>query len=280
MAIALASGAGGAAAAKGIKFQSDGSLVPLHVSGSPVTIPVYFHVITSGAGAGAPAVPDQRQISVLNAAYAAAGFRFSLVATDTTANDAWYTTTGGASEIAMKNALHQGSADDLNIYTNNMGAGLLGWATFPSDFAAAPKMDGVVLLNASLPGVQRRRNLDDTSTVGHWMGLYHTFQGGCNGSGDTVSDTPAERSAAYGCPVGRDTCKGKKPGTTGLDPINNFMDYTDDSCCSSSRPVSARWTRSSRHAPGSSGGPRRRPRASIDHGPRLRRRSGPVAGRA
>jgi hypothetical protein len=42
---------------------------------------------------------------------------------------------------------------------------------------------------------------------------------------DYIADTAAERRPAFGCPVGRDSCS--RPD---LDPIENFMDYTDDAC--------------------------------------------------
>nr|AYM53426.1 hypothetical protein [Melittangium lichenicola] len=193
-----------------------------------VTIKVYWHTITNGTAGALTSTQIANQISVLNSAYANTPFRFVLAGTDSTSNSTWYTSTGGSSETAMKKALRKGTAADLNFYTNNMGGGLLGWATFPSSYASQPLQDGVVVLYSSLPGGSAAPyNLGDTATheVGHWLGLYHTFQGGCASPGDSVTDTAPEASPASGCPSGRDTCSGG-----GVDPITNFMDYSDDAC--------------------------------------------------
>src|SRR5688572_28162906 len=116
-------------------------------------INVYFHVITNGTAGNIPDSMINSQISVLNNAFAPAGWNFNLVAVTRTSNSSWYTAGhGSTAEAQMKNALRQGTADDLNFYVNNMGGGLQGWATFPSSYQSNPKMDGVVCLNASLPG--------------------------------------------------------------------------------------------------------------------------------
>jgi hypothetical protein len=209
-------------------------------SGS-VTIPTYVNVITASELSQEEQADRtyqvERQIRVLNRAYAGRSasdaantpFRFAMTETTFVVNGDWATMGyGSAAEREAKITLRQGGANALNLYAANIGHDLLGWATFPQSYSTAPKQDGVVLLLDSLPGGNAAPyNRGDTGTheVGHWLGLYHTFQGGCQKGNDLVDDTPAEKSPAYGCPEGRDSCR-----TVGVDPIDNFMDYSDDVC--------------------------------------------------
>ena len=198
---------------------------------SSILIDTYIHLICTDGGQ-CPANSNQinQQMNVLNAAFADTPYTFQVAGMDQSNNSNWYTAGPGTSaEVQMKSSLRQGDAGDLNMYISNPGSGLLGWATFPEWYAGDPNDDGVVVLGASLPeGGAAPYNEGDTATheVGHWLGLYHTFQGGCRGNGDFVSDTPAVRSPNYGCPVGTDSCR-KDPGD---DDVFNYMDYTDDSC--------------------------------------------------
>ena len=213
-----------------------------------VEIPVHFHVITSTNGQRGAVTDDQlaAQIAVMNEAYggrtggAKTRFSFKLADIDRTANDTWYAMAPDTdAEREAKTALRKGTARELNVYTAKPGGGLLGWATFPSSFSEQPKMDGVVILGDSVPGGSAApydKGQTLTHEAGHWLGLYHTFQGGCAAPGDEVDDTPSEGSPAFGCPDGRDTCT---EGNSDPDPIHNFMDYTDDACMNQFTPGQA-----------------------------------------
>ena len=203
------------------------------------TVDVYYHIVYD------PAIPASNvsDTAISQQTYAGnlgfsgmeggvdTGFRLKLAGVDRTANAAWFNAGPGSSdERAMKQALHQGDASDLNIYITTAEV-YLGWAYFPSNYKTHPWRDGIVVDWESMPGTSTRYagryDLGKTVTheAGHWFGLYHVFQGGCNNWGDYVDDTPAQLIATRGCPVGQDSCS--EPG---LDSIHNYMDYSYDSC--------------------------------------------------
>jgi hypothetical protein len=165
------------------------------------------------------------------------GFTFTLAGTTWHQNSTWYNARPNSqAEEDMKTTIRGSTMPteykkELHMYLTG-GGGYLGWAYFPTSIDDSYWwLDGVVVMDRSLPGGGTTVYSEgDTATheVGHWLGLYHTFDGGCQGSGDLIADTEPERSANYGCPFDRNTCKGKDD--TGPDPIFNFMDYTDDAC--------------------------------------------------
>jgi hypothetical protein len=205
--------------------------------GAPITVPVWIHVIRKDltvAGGNLPMSRITAQMDVLNDSFsgrtggARTGFRFELEGVTRTTNPGWFSLTGYGQDEAMKDALKVGGPETLNIYTAKLGANLLGYAYLAQDVDEVGVLDGVVVHFQSLPGGSFSIYSEgDTATheVGHWFDLFHTFDGGCEGEGDHVDDTAPEASPAFYCPEGRDTCAGG-----GLDPITNFMDYTQDSC--------------------------------------------------
>ena len=128
----------------------------------------------------------------------------------------------------MKRALHTGGSNALNVYTAS-GGDFLGWATFPSSYASKPWYDGIVMDYRSMPGGPYGTNfslgLTLTHESGHWLGLYHTFQGGCSPTGDLVDDTPAGEDPDLWVPGQQGHLQ-----QAGKDPVHNFMDYSYDSC--------------------------------------------------
>jgi hypothetical protein len=216
-----------------------------------VMVNVYFHVINQGQTVADGNLTDAQiaaQIKVLNDTYSGAipgagantPFRFRLRGVTRTSDAIWFNGLAPRTPIErqVKAKLRRGDKTTLNIYSANLANGLLGWATFPWDAQAEPNRDGVVILYKTVPGVPVTQpfpfNLGYTGTheVGHWLGLFHTFQGAC-ASIDRVADTPAEAVATDGCPIGKNSC----PFRPGVDPIHNFMDYSNDACMNQFTPL-------------------------------------------
>lgn len=223
---------------------------------SPTTsykIPVVVHILMHPNGSGAISnALVHSQIDVLNEDFQAiagspgapgtdTAIEFFLATEDPSGNPTtgitrhtktqWYNDSGNyANKVGWDTHRY------LNIYTNSAG-GYLGYAYLPSGGGVVgSSYDGVRIYWGAFgkdAPIGHPYNLGRTTTheVGHYLGLYHTFQGGCasgsnpacHGNGDLICDTNPEQSYMYSGSCSRSTC-----GSS--DPVSNYMDYSDDLC--------------------------------------------------
>jgi len=146
---------------------------------------------------------------------------------------------GGNTDSVLKPITIWDSSRYLNMWTVTFSSNTdLGYAQFPG--VGPANTDGVVMgyeyfgsdddpsvnLSGSAPYQYGRTT---THEVGHFLSLFHTFQGGCNGVGDECDDTPAVSSANYyDCNI--DPIPDSCPADPGLDMVENYMDYSNDEC--------------------------------------------------
>ena len=210
------------------------------------TVPVYFHVVHAGAEGNISRQVIDRQLQVLNHAFAgfyggeATGFSFRLAGVTRTDNAAWhYAGLGSPAERAMKQALRTGGWNALNLYAVN-AAGYLGWAYFPGLTESRQYLDGVIVNWKSMPGASTayagRYDLGQTATheVGHWIHLHHVFNGGCSNYGDYVADTPPQSGARSGrtaAPVTRASTRSTTTWTTRTTPVTTSSRRARSSAC-------------------------------------------------
>jgi hypothetical protein len=232
---------------------------------SIITIPVVVHVVWKTNIQNIADAQIQSQIDVLNKDYrrvnidvintpivwqsvaADCEIEFCLATTDPNGQP-----TNGINRVqtnhgtfGMSSDIHTeslGGADNwpnddyLNIWVCDIGSGLLGYASKPSNWIS--DSDGLVIgykCFGTTGTAEAPYNKGRTATheIGHWLNLDHVWgnggwgSSGCNAD-DNIADTPNQEEENYDCPGfphNANAC-----GTSNGDMFMNYMDYTNDAC--------------------------------------------------
>ena len=198
-------------------------------------IPVVVHVIQHPNGNGFISDAQvQSQIDILNEDFQALPGSNGQFGTDTSIE--FYLATADPSGNPTNGITRHTSSKWYNDSGNYAAAA-------GDEGVAGQTGDGVRILwtsfGANAP-IGQPYNLGRTTTheVGHYLGLYHTFQGGCASAsgcasnGDLICDTNPEAQPNF-FPCTRSSCGSP-------DPTNNYLDYSDDVCMTEFTPIQAK----------------------------------------
>lgn len=225
-----------------------------------VTLPVVVHIIHSN---GAENIPDAQVLAALqhlNEAFANTGYydpangvntqiQFCLAQRDPNNNPtngitrdlSPYTVMGGpeyyTDDQAVKNLNRWNPSCYINIWlVRSIPGSVAGYAYLPS--AHGSYLDGIVM-EANWFGSSPKNSVVTIHEMGHYLGLYHTFEGACKNDdctadGDRVCDTPPDQStAAVGCNTSVNSCSTDALSGFGSDVSDlkeDYMDYGNFDC--------------------------------------------------
>ncbi|MBI2794520.1 MAG: PKD domain-containing protein [Ignavibacteria bacterium] len=223
-----------------------------HSTDTTRTIPIVVHVIHDGGSENISDAQIASQIQILNEDYGKlpgtngdgsgvdTKVRFCLAGTDPDGH-----CTNGIVRVKSPLTNHQSyqrallkqlSFWDNNRYLNiyivkSINGNVGGYSSYPG---GPPDEDGVVVrhnLFGNVGTAAKGYGRTTTHELGHWFGLYHTFNNGCGIDpcldGDYVCDTPPQAAPSFTC-VTMNTCSNDVPDVNDLK--ENYLNYTPGSC--------------------------------------------------
>ncbi|KAF2477364.1 uncharacterized protein BDR25DRAFT_299342 [Lindgomyces ingoldianus] len=192
-----------------------------------------MHVLASGPTADhgyVDGVGLMQQVDYLKAQYNKWGFDFQVKPISYALNADWARDIDVDKEEKMRQ-LHRGDYQSLNVYcVEGAGGGVCSFPDSTGNPIDQKTLDGdgcfVPLSVCTSPNSGTLAH-----EVGHWFGLLHVFQGGCDPAGDGCDDTAPQAGPSSGhmaTPGDLNSCPaGHSCSADFSDNVNNFMDYTD-----------------------------------------------------